>query len=279
RLPGYMKPAIHSLGLERAITLDILHKARKSTPACLEMMAALTGRTIGAGGSAKPGGPGGFSEVFEAIGRQADDFFRRASFVTRAFAWRWLWARQDEYYLTRQLQGMIDASREALDATDYRRAREKIARIEREANGLGRGRITDRLLFTRTAIPAWSKVADKVAHTETQKQLALAAIAIRRYQLRHGRPPETLAGIVPEFLEMAPVDWMDGAPLRYRPGTNGDFTFYSVGDNFKDDGGDGTVMEEYKNTRSIWFGRDILWPQPATAEEIEAEKRRVQKKR
>src|SRR6266404_4374149 len=35
---------------------------------------------------------------------------------------------------------------------------------------------------------------------------------------------------VPAFLPMVPVDYMDGKPVKYRPGANHTFILYSVGE-------------------------------------------------
>ena len=80
---------------------------------------------------------------------------------------------------------------------------------------------------------------------ETMRQMTRAAIALERHRLKHGRPPETLAKLVPEFLAEAPGDCMTGRPLLYRLSNDGSFTLYSTGDNGRDD--DGT-------------GDDLIWP-------------------
>jgi len=65
---------------------------------------------------------------------------------------------------------------------------------------------------------------------------ARTALAVERYRLVRGRLPETLAGLVPEYLESVPLDPFDGAALRYQPLIKG-FVVYSVGRNGWDDGG------------------------------------------
>ena len=62
------------------------------------------------------------------------------------------------------------------------------------------------------------------------------AIAVRRFGLAHGRYPETLDELVPEYLEAVPVDLFDAKPLRYKKVDEG-FVVYSVGENGVDDGG------------------------------------------
>jgi hypothetical protein len=74
--------------------------------------------------------------------------------------------------------------------------------------------------------------------------------------------------LAPEYLPAIPHDF-DGKPLRYWRNANNSFTLYSIGDDGKDDGGNPAPTEEHKSS-SIWYsGRDWVWPQPATAEEIQ----------
>jgi hypothetical protein len=96
----------------------------------------------------------------------------------------------------------------------------------------------------------------------TLNEMVLAAIAIKRYELSHGKPPSDLTSLVPEFLGAAPVDLMDGQVLRYRLNSNGTFLLYSVGENGKDDGGDSEVESSTKGSQNgfRWNGRDWVWP-------------------
>ena len=73
---------------------------------------------------------------------------------------------------------------------------------------------------------------------ENERRMAVTAIALERFRLRHGEYPAQLAGLVPAFLPKAPIDLMDGKPLRYRRKDDGTFLLYSVGEDGKDDEGD-----------------------------------------
>jgi hypothetical protein len=96
----------------------------------------------------------------------------------------------------------------------------------------------------------------------TLNKLVTTAIAIKRYELKHGKPPPRLAALVPEFLPALPVDLMDGQTLRYRLYSDGSFTLYSVGANAQDDGGDPDVEQQNGQVKngSAWMGRDWVWP-------------------
>ncbi len=69
-----------------------------------------------------------------------------------------------------------------------------------------------------------------------QVRAARAGLAVERYRLAHGRYPETLDALVPEFLDAVPEDPFDGKPLRYQARANG-FVVYSVGHDLADNGG------------------------------------------
>lgn len=79
---------------------------------------------------------------------------------------------------------------------------------------------------------AWAAIS------QTKSRLVEGAIAVRRYQLKRGKSPATLAELVPEFLAAIPVDPFDGQPIRFRPKEGSlNYTVYSVGFNKVDDGG------------------------------------------
>ena len=117
-----------------------------------------------------------------------------------------------------------------------------------------------------------SRTVNKAMQAETHRSLCLTAIALKRYSLRHGKLPENLNALVPEFLSTVLVDYMDGQPIKYRLNADGSFTLYSVGEDGKDDGGDMTLLQGTKS-RDLWKRRDYVWPAPATPEEV-AEYRR-----
>ncbi len=96
----------------------------------------------------------------------------------------------------------------------------------------------------------------------TRHQMMLAAIALKRYEMRHGQPPADLRALVPEFLSMLPLDFMNGQPLRYRRHAEGGYTLYSVGEDSRDDGGDPTSGPDKSPASDIWEGRDAVWPKP-----------------
>jgi hypothetical protein len=118
-----------------------------------------------------------------------------------------------------------------------------------------------RYFYSMTKIPNLSKAFSVCAHTETERQLTVAAIALKRFELRHGKLPPDLASLVPELLPELPYDCMSGKPLCYRLKPEGGFLLYSVGQDGRDDGGDPNPASG--KGFELWDGRDAVWPSPA----------------
>ena len=66
---------------------------------------------------------------------------------------------------------------------------------------------------------------------------ARTACALERFRIAHGKYPETLDALTPQFIEKLPHDVINGQPYKYRRTDDGQFILYSVGWNEKDDGG------------------------------------------
>ena len=137
----------------------------------------------------------------------------------------------------------------------------------------------DRLRF---AAPEFSQSFSRsifiAAKAETFRSLTVAAIALKRYELRHGKLAPALTDLVPEFLPSVPLDFMNGQPLRYRLNADGTFRLYSVGEDGRDDEGDPRPAEAGGSFSTIFTGRDWVWPVPATSEEIAAAETNTKRK-
>ncbi|HYG23671.1 MAG TPA: hypothetical protein VEH04_12880 [Verrucomicrobiae bacterium] len=114
-----------------------------------------------------------------------------------------------------------------------------------------------------------SKALDKMLAAEATRVMAVTAIALKRFQLRHGSFPNSLQQLVPDFLPHVSKDPVDGKPLRYLAKPDGTFVLYSVGADGIDSGGDATPA---RTSRSHYWllGKDWVWPQPAADAGIEA---------
>ncbi len=65
---------------------------------------------------------------------------------------------------------------------------------------------------------------------------AQTALAVQRYRLATGKLPDTLAVLVPAYLDAVPTDPFDGNEIRYKKLEAG-FVVYSIGEDLSDDGG------------------------------------------
>jgi hypothetical protein len=116
-----------------------------------------------------------------------------------------------------------------------------------------------------------------VMRAEALRNLTVAAIALRRYQLRHGRLAPNLDALIPEFVQSVPVDYMDGQSLRYRLEVDGGFRLYSVGLDGQDDGGDPCPATPWTRYSTIWDGRDAVWPERGSVERGSVERGSVER--
>jgi len=94
----------------------------------------------------------------------------------------------------------------------------------------------------------WDKACLSMMRAETMRQMAITAVALKRHQLRHGKLPENLTSLAPEFLSGLTTDYMNGKTLCYERDPDGGFALHSVGENGRDDQGQGD---------------DLIWPKPA----------------
>ena len=92
------------------------------------------------------------------------------------------------------------------------------------------------IVVTMLMFPATGSSLDASARTLAQRDSAAAGIAFRRYQLKYGRPPDSLEALVPEFLPAVPRDpYAAGSPPLILVVNEEQFAIYSVGTNLQDD--------------------------------------------
>ena len=190
-----------------------------------------------------------------------------------AAVWRAGWLAQAHQHYAQEFQAAIDYTRFIATGRSRAAARARWGPannlsdrlLARGAEDIGWRDWYDRARFWPTLLlmPRLFASIEESCKLETARSLALAAIALRRHELRHGRAASSLEALVPEFLTQVPVDLMDGQPLRYRPAGDGTFLLYSVGEDDTDDGGNAEPPGNKPNASSIWDGRDWVWPRPA----------------
>jgi len=184
---------------------------------------------------------------------------------TRFLAGMWrLSAEQDEMLALDHYQGMIDCARDLKQKPwpeVQMRSTNLINQLDKEiggATGLGKYKY----LLSSMMIPNHGKALLTMVRNETLRRLTITAIALKRFQLRHGKLPAGLEELVPEFISAVPIDLMNQQPLCYRLNPDGTFVLYSVGEDGKDDGGDPTSVGTVPKP-DLWTGRDAVWPSAA----------------
>lgn len=176
-------------------------------------------------------------------------------------AWRAFAAEGDELFYLQAMQDQIDIARKEARLRSTVATQPERAAFAAKVAPLATGSIY-RLPLSRMALPSFANASKNLLRYETRRELTIAALAIERHRRKHGRPPAKLVDLVPAFLSAVPVDWMDGQPLRYRLNADGTFTLWSIGEDLKDDGGDGSDAVSATRTADIWDRKDVLWPRP-----------------
>lgn len=181
--------------------------------------------------------------------------------------WKLAWSEQDELFHSRLSQPVIESLRSAAVKKSWMELRRESETQEKQFSQdfTGWAGVYNRARYNfsqRSFISAW-RAEQRIMQLETDRQMAIAAIALKRYQLRHGKLPPSLDALVPEFLSAVPLDYMDGKPLRYRLNPDGTFVLYSVGFDGQDHGGDDTIVKARYGSSGMprWDARDAVWPQ------------------
>ncbi|MEO6908005.1 MAG: type II secretion system protein GspG, partial [Abditibacteriaceae bacterium] len=92
-------------------------------------------------------------------------------------------------------------------------------------------------LYTNTQIKSGITQGLSHATQRTQNLFVMVEFALRAYFLEHGKYPETLTALTPDYLQNLPDDpFAANQPLRYKT-NNKAYTLYSIGPDGKDDGG------------------------------------------
>ena len=192
--------------------------------------------------------------------------------------WQWFWAYSDEKRMMQMYQVLADATRMAETNHSFQSAqmfaRANFNRLGFEESFPQEGTyrididpIGVRLLMSEDAFDSY-RLLKRAMVFETARNMAVTAIALRRYELQHQQFPPTLGDLTPAILKTIPLDYMNGQTLHYRENSDGTFLLYSVGENGVDDGGN---SPSHKWWEFYWIADtfDLVWPQPATQDEIQ----------
>ena len=263
---NFLQPCESALLMERAIGQQVLERMRSSSSEF---------RRVASGWGTVPGtAPAG--DWLETAGKFALE-------KTKEAAWTYAWSYPDELRSLKGHEVLLDSVRLLKSGHPY------FETLQQEVEGLTKLGIEPRkddeekMLFDlgdldvrnlmSGSILSLQRTLARVEAAEISRSLTVTAIALKRYQLLHGKPPPELAALVPGYVPSVPIDPVDGKPLRYRLNSDVNFVLYSIGADGIDNGGDPTNPESTPGAKSSFSwqrGRDWVWPQPATDAEIDA---------
>lgn len=109
-------------------------------------------------------------------------------------------------------------------------------------------------------MPALTQLNQLSYRIKTDTEAFITITALQRYERQNGSYPQTLDALVQTgLLKKIPADPFSDESLVYRK-TNEGFILYSVGYNFKDDGGIPGTDSKGKKTRWADDGDEVFWP-------------------
>lgn len=267
----FLSDATNAFVMERAWGLSEIEKLRASHEEFQKTLSAMSSMSAisGSGGSSSSGGwswPPDWESITE-----------RPRNAVAEVMWRTSWSYSDELRTLKNDSIVLETLRTMqTNRSQFYKADYDAMMTRLSSLGVTNAGAT---FFRALKIPdlsddfGWSPASAirKTIQTETSRRVVVTAIALKRFQLRHGKLPETLNELAPEFFRSVPIDPFDGKLLRYRPNADGTYLLYSVGEDGVDDGGDPSLG---LSTSSNFFwqnnrARDWVWPQPATAAEVQ----------
>jgi hypothetical protein len=98
-------------------------------------------------------------------------------------------------------------------------------------------RFSPYIFVARVAIPNTRKAFRTASKNQTYIQLGQVACGLERFRIAHGKFPEKLDQLSPQFLKSMPQDIINGTSPIYSRRENETYLLYSAGWNQKDDGG------------------------------------------
>jgi hypothetical protein len=122
-------------------------------------------------------------------------------------------------------------------------------------------------LMLKVQGPAHSRVGQQLGwRLKTSRAASLMVLAIMRYQKEQGKYPDSLDELVEvDYLDELPTDPYSDKPLIYGK-TDSNFTLYSVGPNFKDDGGQSGKDRDGRVKKWADNGDTVFWPVPDSSQ-------------
>jgi len=217
---------------------------------------------------------------FDGALQYSEDTWQKAKIGAKARLWSTAWSYPDELQMLRGYQVVLESMRAARATGRFDHAlhdqTDKLIdlgfghhddEISVTMNGVADANLRS---FASEGVMSLARVFNRLMVAEAARKMAITAIALERYRLRHGKYPAELAALVPEIVSAVPRDPVDGSPIRYRLESDGTYVLYSIGEDGKDDGGDPQPADPSKESLLWNWSRDWVWPRPATPGQIKA---------
>src|ERR1019366_7978744 len=146
--------------------------------------------------------------------------------------WRTSWSYTEERHFLQSDQIVLETLRAMETNSQLLKPQYDVMQAKLSSLGLTNA---GEVLFRALKIPDFGEmlgsgwmgsVVGKTIRIEAARRVVVAAIALKRFQLKHGQWPATLDELAPEFLSSIPIDPYDGKPLRYHPNADGTYLLY-----------------------------------------------------
>lgn len=145
----------------------------------------------------------------------------------------------------------------ACDRASWPEALEVISPLEREWEAASHGLGKIRRPLSNVLVPSLNRGIFLHYRVTARHRMAAIALAIRLYEVDHGRRPGALAELVPDYLDAVPPDPLApaGVSFKYLPDAETPI-LYSVGENGVDDGG---LVWDEKSKSYNRFAHDLFF--------------------
>ncbi len=221
------------------------------------------------------GGARSMSAALSGAGSGWEELTAGPRYAIGEALWRSSWSYSQELQLLQQNQVVLEAlrtmqtNRSEFYKADFDKMSARLASLGGTNLGSSLGHALQIPDFHDLIGRQLGAIVPRVLRGDTERRVIVTAIALKRFQLKHGQFPGTLAELTPDYLPSVTIDPFDGRPLKYHLNDDGTYLLYSVGEDGTDDGGDaGSPLG--KATSWSWLRtRDWVWPQPATPAEVQ----------
>jgi hypothetical protein len=255
-----------AIAMERAVSEMTINDMRHSSAEFRKVTGVFGG---GGGTPVAAGGP-----VARAL-QLGESLLHGTGERTREAWWRIAWSYPDQLRMLQGQQILLDALRNAKQTGDFSTALQRQEQqldaldLPQESAWSNSEEFNLRHAFS-SGVSSLRRFSRRIMAIETSRQLVVTAIALERYKRKRGNYPKELAALVPDWVSALPQDPVNGKPLRYHLNDDGTFTLYSVGEDGEDNDADASNANPASASFQWQQGRDWVWPEPASKEEVES---------